>query len=59
MTIEIFDSSKSILENLYYLSGILILLSLIVGLIQLAIAKKTLKINSKRDAATLAPRIRR
>ena len=40
MTMEIFDSSKSILENLYYLSGILILLSLIVGLIQLAIAKK-------------------
>jgi hypothetical protein len=51
---EIFDSSKSILENLYYLSGILILISIIIGLIQLSIAKKTLKINSKRDAATLA-----
>lgn len=51
---EIFDSTKSLLENLYYLSGILILISIIIALIQLSIAKKTLKINSKRDAATLA-----
>ena len=51
---EIFDSTKSLLENLYYLSGVLILISIIIGLIQLSFAKKTLKINSKRDAATLA-----
>ena len=54
INMEIFDSSKSLLENLYYLSGILILISIIIGLIQLSIAKKTLKINSERDAATLA-----
>ena len=51
---EIFDSTKSLLENVYYLSGILILITIIIGLIQLSIAKKTLQINSKRDAAALA-----
>jgi uncharacterized FlaG/YvyC family protein len=51
---EIFDSTKSLLENVYYLSGILILITIIIGLIQLSIAKKTLQINSRRDAATLA-----
>lgn len=49
----IVDTSKSLLENLYYLSGILILISIIIGLYQLSLAKTTLKINSKREAATL------
>ena len=51
---EYIDTSKSILENLYYLSGILILISIVIGLIQLSFAKKTLNINSKREAANLA-----
>lgn len=51
---EILDTSKSLLENLYYLSGILILVSIVLGLIQISLAKKTLMISAKRDAATLA-----
>jgi hypothetical protein len=48
------DTTKSLLENLYYLSGILILISIVIGLFQLSIAKKTLNINSQREAASLA-----
>lgn len=51
---EYIDTSKSLLENLYYLSGILILISIVIGLFQLSIAKKTLNINSQREAASLA-----
>jgi hypothetical protein len=52
--VTLIDHSKSLLENLYYFSGILIGFSLIIGLIQIILTKKTLKINSRRDAATLA-----
>lgn len=48
------DTSKSVLENLYYLSGILILISIVIGIFQLSIAKTTLNINSQREAANLA-----
>jgi flagellin-specific chaperone FliS len=51
---EIIDNSKSLLENLYFISGILILITIVIGLIQLFYTKKTLITNSKRDAATLA-----
>ena len=51
---EYFDTSKSLLENLYYLSGILVLVTIVIGLFQLSIAKKTLKTNSQREAASLA-----
>ena len=51
---EYIDTTKSVLENLYYLSGILILISIAIGLFQLSIAKTTLNINSQREAAKLA-----
>jgi len=51
---EIIDNSKSLIENLYFISGILILITIVIGLVQLHYTKKTLKTNSKRDAATLA-----
>ncbi len=51
---DLFDTSKSLIENLYYLSGVLILLSLLFGIFQLIYTKKTLYINSKREAAKLA-----
>lgn len=51
---EFFDSTKSIVENLYLLSGPIIALLAIAGVIQLFIARKTMIINSKREAANLA-----
>jgi hypothetical protein len=51
---EFFDSSKSIIENLYLLSGPILALLAIAGVIQLFIARKTLIVNSQRDAAKLA-----
>lgn len=51
---QVFDSSKSIVENVYYLSGILILISIVVGIIQLILTKKALVVTSKREAANLA-----
>ncbi len=51
---EFFDSSKSIIENLYLLSGPILALLATAGVIQLFIARKTLIVNSKRDAANLA-----
>lgn len=51
---EFFDSSKSIVENLYLLSGPILTLLAIAGVIQLFITRKTLIVNSKRDAANLA-----
>lgn len=51
---EFFDTSKSIVENLYLLSGPILTLLAIAGVIQLFITRKTLIINSKRDAANLA-----
>lgn len=46
-----FDHSKSIIENAALLSGPIVLIISIIGLQQLTIAKKSLKINSLRDAA--------
>lgn len=51
---EFFDSSKSIVENLYLLSGPILTLLATAGVVQLFITRKTLIINSKRDAANLA-----
>jgi len=51
---QIIDTSRSVLENLYYLSGVLILISIVIGLRQLYLTKSTLEINSKREAASLA-----
>ncbi|MBP6039448.1 MAG: hypothetical protein KA523_04525 [Flavobacterium sp.] len=58
---ELFDSTKSIVENLYLLSGPLILISIIIGIYQIKISqnslnqsKKDLFINSKRDSIKLA-----
>ena len=46
-----FDETKSIIENAALLSGPLLLLIGIIGLKQLNIARKSLKITSVRDAA--------
>jgi len=51
---NLIDHSKSILENLYYLSGILILVTDYIGLIQISLTKKALRISSQREAALLA-----
>ena len=51
---EFFDSSKSIIENLYLLSGPILTILAVAGVIQIFIARKTLKVNSQRDAANLA-----
>jgi len=49
-----FDCSKSIVENLYYLSGILLTISLLIGIYQLYLTKRVFKITSKRAAAEIA-----
>ncbi len=51
---EFFDSTKSIVENLYLLCGPLLTILATTGVIQIIIAKKALVISSKRDAANLA-----
>jgi len=51
---EFFDSTKSIVENLYLLSGPVLTLLAIAGVVQLFLTKKTLKVSSQRDAANLA-----
>jgi hypothetical protein len=48
---EFFDSSKSIIENIYFLSAPILLIVAIIGLAQIWVAKYTLKISSKREAA--------
>jgi hypothetical protein len=49
-----FDHSKSIVENIYLLSGPFLLIVSAFGLKQLKIAKDNIKINSKRQAITLS-----
>lgn len=49
-----FDSSKSIIENIYFLSGPILAILGVTGVIQLFFAKKALITNSKREAANLA-----
>jgi hypothetical protein len=51
---EWIDTSKSILENIYFLSGVILIITLVIGIIQISMAKKTIKINSNRAAASLA-----
>ena len=51
---EIFDSTKSLVENLSYLSGPIIALLGFGAIIQIRIAKKAIVVNSKRQAAELA-----
>lgn len=51
---EFFDSTKSIVENLYLLSGPLIFLIGIIGLVQLKLTKKAIIISSQRSSAQLA-----
>jgi hypothetical protein len=51
---EFFDSTKSIVENLYLLSGPILTLLAVAGVIQLFLTKRTLVISSKRDAANLS-----
>ncbi len=49
-----FDESKSLLENLYFLSGPLLFIIALYGLKQINVAKKSLHINCKRESAILA-----
>lgn len=49
-----FDETKSIVENINFLSGFLIFIVALIGLYQLKIAKDSIKINSEREAAKLA-----
>ena len=49
-----FDETKTIVENLYLLSGPMIFLIALLGLRQLKIAKDSIKINSQRQSATMA-----
>lgn len=49
-----FDSSKSILENLYLLSGPLLFIIGLIGIRQLKIAKDNIRINSQRQASTMS-----
>ena len=58
---ELFDTGKSIIENLYLLSGPLLLVTLIIGIYQLKLSRTNLKqtkqsliINSQRDSIKLA-----
>ena len=51
---EWIDTSKSILENLYFLSGFILTITLVIGIIQISLTKKSLKTNSNRAAANLA-----
>ena len=53
---EIIDTTKSLIENLYYLSGTAILTTIIIGLRQLVLTKRTFQISSQRAAADLAAR---
>lgn len=51
---EIFDSTKSIVENLYFLSGPVLSLLGIVAILQLLMTKKAMITNARREAANIA-----
>jgi len=51
---QLIDTSKSLLENLYYVSGILILITVVIGIIQISLTKKISQTNSRREAALLS-----
>ncbi len=52
----IFDAEKSLVENIYLISGPVIAILGFVAILQLKLTKKTLQITSKRQAAELATR---
>jgi hypothetical protein len=49
-----FDSTKSIIENLYLLSGPLLFLISLIAIKQLKVTKESIKINSQRQASTMS-----
>lgn len=49
-----FDETKSIIENLYLLSGPLLLFMSLIAVKQLKVAKDNIKINSQRQASTMS-----
>ncbi len=49
-----FDETKSIIENIYLLSGPLLLLVSLVAIKQLKVAKDNIRINSQRQASTMS-----
>lgn len=51
---EIIDHSKSVLENIYYLSGVIIAILGFAVIIQLKLTKKAIITSSQRQAAELA-----
>ena len=51
---NLFDSTKTIIENLYYLSGPILCIITVIALKQLSIAKESIRINSQRQSATMA-----
>jgi hypothetical protein len=53
---EIYDSSKSLIENLNYLSGPILAIVGFAAIIQIRLAKKAIVISSQRQAAELATR---
>ncbi len=51
---KFFDETTTIVENLYHLSGPLLVVISLIGLQQLAIAKNSIRITSQRESAKLA-----
>lgn len=51
---EIFDTSKSLVENIYLLSGPTLAIFGLAGIIQLRLTKKAIIVSSQREAAKLA-----
>jgi len=49
-----FNESISIVENCYYLSGVLIAIFALIGLYQLVLTKRAINISSQRQAVTLS-----
>lgn len=49
-----FDDTKSIIENLYFISGPLLFLMSLIAIRQLKIAKDNIRTNSKREAALIS-----
>lgn len=52
--LHFFDSCKSIIENAYFFSGVLLALFGLVGVYQVILTKRLFKISSDRDAKILA-----
>jgi hypothetical protein len=54
ITMNIVDNTKSLIENLYLLSGPIIAILATVGIFQLRLTKKAMILSSRRNAAQLA-----